>query len=451
MSRWEVPEMNRIDVPAYIVNTALKQGATDVAAELSEQDRKMIRFSNNEITVSKSYQEAVVNIFVMVKNHRAVIKTPLSSMSNLRKATLNLVNKAKETPPADVYAQLPKGPFQYDPKLLALRKVSFNPDKLVGHVDSAISGALEEGAKKVAGTLIAARVKTTLASSGQVFATQEKSGLELSVRAFCSDIASGHAVSICNDEEQFKPNEIGRMAGKTAKAALNPKQGMPGKFTALLGPLVFADLVSQVGIRSSAYEVEIGRSFLADKIDQYVACRQFSLIDDPTDVNSYGMKAFDDEGVPTRRNIIIEKGILKTYLHNSLTAKKHGVETTGNAGLLHPNPWNLVVEPGERSFEHLIAGIDDGIYVTNDWYLRYQNYKAGDFSTIPRDGMFQIRKGKVQASIRELRISDNMIRIMQNIRELSQFRTWVKWWEVDIPTLTPYAVVEDLNFTKSGM
>jgi PmbA protein len=451
MSRWEEHEMNRIDVPTYIVDTALKQGATDVAAELREQDQKMIRFSNNEITVSKSYREAVISIFVMVKNHRTVTKTPLSSMPNLRKAAMNLVNKAKKMPPADVYAPLPKGPFQYNPKLLASTKASFSPDKLVGHVDDAISGALKEGAIKVAGTLIATKVKTALVTSGQVHARHEKSGLELSVRAFCSDIASGHAVSICNDEEQLKPNETGRTAGKTAKAALNPVQGMPGKFTALLGPLVFADLVSQVGIRSSAYEVEIGRSFLADKIGQQVACSQFSLVDDPTDVNSFGMKAFDDEGVPTRRNIIIEKGILKTYLHNSLTAKKHGVETTGNAGLLHPNPWNLVVEPGGRSFEHLIAGIDDGIYVTNDWYLRYQNYKIGDFSTIPRDGMFQIRKGEVQASIRELRISDNMIRIMQNIRELSQSRTWIKWWEVNIPTLTPYAVVEDLNFTKSGM
>jgi PmbA protein len=443
--------MDRNNVPEYIVDTALKQGATDVVARLNEQDQKMIRFSNNEVTVSKSYQEAVVNIFVLVKNHRAAANIPLSSTSELKKTAINLVGKTKTTPPADVYAPLPKGPFQYDPKLLASSEASFSQDKLVKHVGDAINGALEEGAKKVAGTLIATKAKITLATSGQVHAKQEKSGLELSVRAFCSEVASGHAVSVCMDEEQFQPDETGRTAGRTAKAALNPTQGTPGRFTALLGPLVFADLVSQVGIRSSAHEVEIGRSFLVDKIGQQVACSRLSLADDPADVASYGMKAFDDEGVPTRRNIIIEKGVLKTYLHNSITAKKIGVETTGNAGLLHPTPWNLVVEPGDNSFEHLMAGIDDGMYVTNDWYLRYQNYRTGDFSTIPRDGMFLIRNGEIQASIRDLRISDNMVRIMQNLRELSRPRTWIKWWEVNIPTLTPYAVVEDLNFTKSGM
>jgi len=83
--------------------------------------------------------------------------------------------------------------------------------------------------------------------------------------------------------------------------------------------------------------------------------------------------------------------------------------------------------------------------------LRYQNYRTGDFSTIPRDGMFLIRNGTISSSIRELRISDNMLRILKNIKEIGRTRIWVKWWEVDIPTLAPYVVVEDLNFTKSTM
>jgi len=65
--------------------------------------------------------------------------------------------------------------------------------------------------------------------------------------------------------------------------------------------------------------------------------------------------------------------------------------------------------------------------------------------------MFRIKHGQIENPIRELRISDNMLRIFKNIRNLSKGRYWIKWWEVDIPTLTPYAVVEDLNFTKSTM
>jgi len=443
--------LRKEEVPVYVVNLALKLGATDASANIIEDDRTMIRFSNNEITISKASKEVLLGLFVMIEKHRATTTVPLSSLPNIKKAAKNLVRAAQTTPPADVYAPLPSGPFQYDPKLLGASKLPLSPDKLTGYVRDAVDGALEEGAEKVAGTLVATKTRSTLATSGQVSVTQEKSGLEMSIRAFTSDIASGHSVSVSSGQEEFSPSQAGREAGRIAKAASEPEQGRPGKFTALLGPLVFADLVSQVGRLSSAFQVLVGRSFLADKLGSEVSCAKFTLVDDPTDEGSYGARAFDDEGVPTRRNAIIDRGVLKTYLHNSATAKRFGVETTANAGLIMPHPWNLTVVAGDRSFGQLLAEIDEGIYVTNDWYLRYQNYRTGDFSTIPRDGMFLIRNGEIKTSIRELRISDNMLRIFRSITGLSDSRQWVKWWEVAVPTLTPYAVVEDMIFTKSGM
>jgi len=443
--------MHEDEVSSYVVDLALKKGATDVVAKLHDKQHVMIRFSNNEVTVSKFYSESLLSIFLMIKKHRAATTVPLSSTRNLEKTVKNLVKIAKITPPCELYAPLPEGPFNYDPKLLETPKISLQPERLICHVERAINGALEEGAGKTAGTLNATKEKLTLTTSGNVYASQETSSLEISIRAFTSDVSSGHFVSISRDEKQFNPTEAGRTAGRIAKAASNPKSGKPGRFNALLGPLVFADLISQVGIVSSAFLVDTGRSFLADKIGSEVACSELNLIDDPTITDSYGARAFDDEGVPTRRNIIIERGILKSYLHNSATAKKFEVETTGNAGLIYPHPWNLIVEPGEKSFEEILSEIDEGIYVTNDWYLRYQNYRTGDFSTIPRDGMFLIKNGTLSSSIRDLRISDNMLRVLKNIQEISRTRTWVKWWEVDIPTLAPYVLVEDLNFTKSTM
>jgi len=438
-------------VPIRIVKSGLDQGATDVVAKLIEYDRTMIRFSNNEITVSKNYREAIVDVFLMIKKQRAGSTIPLAPIRTLGSEVKRLIEMAKITPPADVYAPLPEGPFSYDPSIQVSPKISTGPDRLVGYVEKAIDGAHEMGAKKVAGSLTASKAKVDLATSGKVSALQEKASLEISVRAFASDVASGHFVSVAEEEDDFRPGEAGRMAGEIANSSLNPSVGEAGTYTALLGPLVFADLVNQVGSLSSAFLVDAGRSFLIDKIGAEVASDRFTLTDDPTFEGTYGARAFDDEGVPARRNSIVDKGVLRTYLHNSTTARKFDAETTGNAGLINPHPWNLVVEPGDGTFEELIAEIDDGIYVTNDWYLRYQNYQTGDFSTIPRDGMFRIKHGRIENPVRELRISDNMLRIFKNIRNLSKGRYWIKWWEVDVPTLTPYAVVEDLNFTKSTM
>ena len=443
--------MRREDIPNYIVDLGVRNGATDVVASVTEIDRTMIRFSNNEITISKSYRETEIGIFIMIERQRAGSTFGMMPARRIEEAVKRLIKVAKMSPPADVYAPLPKGPFSYDQRLLEHGVVPTSPRRLTGYVEEAISGAVEAGAEKVAGSLMAVRSRMILATSGEVSGIQERANLEISVRAFTSDVSSGHFVSIASDEGDFHPAEAGRIAGEIAKNALNPAPGEPGRYTALLGPLVFADLASQVGILSSAFLVDSGQSFLIDKVGCEVASENFTLVDDPTLVGSYGVRAFDDEGVPTRRNVIVEDGVLKTYLHNSTTAKKFGAETTGNAGLIVPHPWSLLIEPGDKSFEDLLSEIDYGIYVTNDWYLRYQNYRTGDFSTIPRDGMFLIKDGGIEKPIRELRISDNMLRIFRSIRDLSKTRYWIKWWEVEVPTLTPYAVIEDLNFTKSTL
>lgn len=439
----------RVDeIPLHIVELARKSGATDVAAKLVESSRVMLRFSNNEITVSKVFDESALEIFVMVERHRAATTISTLSARNISKVIKRLIKAANMLPPADVYAPLPKGPFTYNPSLLKAPEIPLDPDTPTGYVESAIKGALERGAARVAGTLNAYRVRITLATSGEVYASQEGAGLEISVRAFLSEVATGHAVSVAGRPEDFNPEEAGRIAGEIAKAAEDPRPGEPGKYMALLGPMIFADFVNQAGILSSAFLVDAGQSFLVDKIGEKVASERFTLVDDPTLSGSIGARAFDDEGAPTRRNVIIDGGVLRTYLHNSITAKKFGVETTGNAGIIVPRPWNLIVEPGSKSFEDLISEVDDGIYVTNDWYLRYQNYRTGDFSTLPRDGMFRVKRGEMISSIRGLRISDNMLRILQNILGLSRSRTWVRWWEVEVPTLTPHALIGEMNFTK---
>ncbi|MEM2272731.1 MAG: TldD/PmbA family protein [Candidatus Bathyarchaeia archaeon] len=436
------------EIPSYIVDLGRKYGATDIAAKLVEDQRIMIRFSNNEVTISKIFHNTTVDVFVMVERHRAATTISTLSTKNIEKNVRVLVKTAKMTPPADIYVPLPKGPFTYDPRLLKAPEIPLDPETLFSYVERAVNSALEGGAKRAAGTLSAFKSKVLIATSGEVYASQERAGLELSIRAFVSEIATGHALSIAGNPEDFNPGEAGRVAGEIAKAADNPVPGEPGKYMALLGPMIFADIINQVGILSSAFLVDAGQSFLVDKIGEKVSSEKFTLIDDPTLVGSIGARAFDDEGVPTKRKAIIENGVLKTYLHNSITAKKFGVETTGNAGIIVPVPWSLVVEPGSKSFEELLSQIDDGIYVTNDWYLRYQNYRTGDFSTLPRDGMFRVRHGEIVSSLRELRISDNMLRILRNIADLSRSRTWVKWWEVEIPSMVPYALVNELNFTK---
>ena len=89
-----------------------------------------------------------------------------------------------------------------------------------------------------------------------------------------------------------------------------------------------------------------------------------------------------------------------------------------------------------------------GIYITNVWYTRSQNMMTGDFSTIPRDGIFYIEDGKIKHPIKNIRISENMQHILQNINTIANDSKQVKGWEVEDPVVTPSVLVKGLNISR---
>jgi len=154
-----------------------------------------------------------------------------------------------------------------------------------------------------------------------------------------------------------------------------------------------------------------------------------------------------------QRTEIIKDGILQTYLHNTSSAKKYKTKTTANAGLIAPYPINIILQQGNQNKEEIIKEMKSGIYITNVWYTRFQNYMSGDFSTIPRDGIFLIQNGNIVKSIKDIRISDNLQRILENVINISNKPEWIIWWGLDfqIPIFTPYVLVKDVNITQSTM
>jgi len=190
-------------------------------------------------------------------------------------------------------------------------------------------------------------------------------------------------------------------------------------------------------------------SIFVDKVGKRVASDIVTLRDMPA-AYSISNRVFDDEGVPTRENVIIERGQLKTYLHNTSTAKIFKTGTTGNAGIVSPVPWNLELDSGDMKSEEMLKEVRHGLYLNNTWYTRFQNYKTGDFSTIPRDGIFQIENGEVTKPLKNIRLSDNALRMLNNITAISSERQHVHWWaEADPPSLSPYVLMKDVQITTS--
>jgi PmbA protein len=159
---------------------------------------------------------------------------------------------------------------------------------------------------------------------------------------------------------------------------------------------------------------------------------------------------FDWEGVPTQQTQIISGGILASYLHNLTTAKRFNTASTGNAGWVVPEPTNLVIAPGTIKTKDMFREINRGIYLTSNWYTRYQNYREGSFSSVARDAAFLIKEGEIKSSLKGIRISDTLPALLNHICLLSKERYWIKWWDAEVPVLAPYMLVRDLGITGSG-
>ncbi len=434
------------DVASRIVARATKLGCQDAISDVVRNRSYQIRFARNEPVISNRWRETTAWVFLVHKNR--VLLSDIKDLSKADDAVDRLVKIAQTSQENPEYAGIAEGPFAYartrpDPKILAL-------DDGGDHVDAAVQGALEEGAKECAGSFWRYEETHRLVSSNGVEADDHRASLYLSIRALVSLESSGHGIACATKLSRFDPAKAGHKAGRIAALAKKPKGGTPGRYTIIFDPLIFGSVADQVGGRLGAWAVLAGLSPFGKKVGKRVASEPLTLYDDGSG-DSLGRKRFDAEGVPPKRNALIQKGVLKTYLHNTSTAKKFKTKTTGNAGLVSPEPHALYVKPGDWSRDEIFSEVKDGLWLTNTWYTRYQSYVTGDFSTIPRDGIFRIRKGEVVGALKDIRVTDNILRLLKNIVALSDRTEQMMWWgEVSVPNFVPYALIKDVGITKSA-
>jgi len=443
--------MDLREVSALIVKGGVALGADEVAALTAHGTSRQVRFANNEITVTQTWDE--VEAAMLVKKDRRVLTASITDVSRegIEKALRDLLAMTRVVRPHGSYAPLPEGPFRYRtiPGLYD-DGIAELGERATDYVEAAINAALESGGERAAGTLLAVDSDSCLATSRGVEGARRKTAVNMVVRCLADGEASGMGVACGTTLRGFDPEEAGREAGRLAGMSRSPVSARPGRYEVVLGRPASAVIFDVVAGMASAFHVDSGESCLAERLGERVASEELSLWDDPGAPGGLGSTPFDDEGRPTRRTEIIQEGTLRSYLHNSLTAEKHGTESTANAGWIAPHAWNLVVAGGRLTDEELMEGVREGLYVNNVTYLRFQDYRRGDFSAIARDGVFRIENGEITRAVRGLRLSDNVLRMLRNTTGLSKEVVQVShWWmEWGTPSVkTPLIRVRGTGFT----
>jgi PmbA protein len=435
------------DILDWVQQKAQKLGAESFDAIATEVTEGQARFSNNSLTIVNNVRASSVSVYLTKGKKRVfgVISSPK------REVVENLIERlysSMMTGVADTqFAPLPAGPFDYTRNNDIEQSVEdFNH---AYYAQMCIDSALSAGASRVAGSLVSQHTLVSLRTSTGVEAQDERTGFTLNVRAFTDRDASGHGLAVATRLKDFDVESAGRVAGERAARSRSPKQVEQGTYSVIFGRTVFSNLVEIVGDSASAYNIDSGLSFLPERLSESVASESFTLIDHGQVEGGVDSRSFDDEGIPTGHTRIIDRGLLVSHLHNSTTAAKWNTRTTGNAGLIQPRAWNLEVLVGDSSIDEMIRETKRGVYVTNNWYTRFQSYKTGDYSTLPRDYAFYIEGGELKYPVTGFRISDSIPRQLRSIRLIGRERSWVKWWEVRTPTLCPDVLIDGVTLTRA--
>jgi PmbA protein len=443
-------EISAEELSRYILAKLKKEGADDVVISSGSKSSLMIKFSNNLVNTTKTVDLSTVGIFMAMDK-----KLVSTNLIDLRKSTADttirkLMSFAKSAEKNKDYHGIAEGKFKYkdteggyDPKLEKLGENS------VDIVKDALSLSAKEGAKRSSGVLETDTTSSYLLTSNGLESNEKGTRIYFSIRSFTDKDASGHMVSVSRNMNDFDWKYPVKKAAEIAVSSRKPQGIEPGKYDVIFDFLPYANVLNTVGSASSIFSVETGLSFLAGQMGKKVGSNNITFTDDATLKNGFFSTNCDAEGVPTQKNTIIDKGILKTYLHNTSTAKRYGTKTTANAGITSPSAFNLSLEAGNLNKDEMITSIKRGLYITNVWYTRFQNYATGDFSTIPRDGAFLIENGKIIHPVKDIRVSDNVLNILRSTEALTKERRQIFGWEVDVPTITPMALARNINITRS--
>ncbi|QLY40411.1 TldD/PmbA family protein [Hujiaoplasma nucleasis] len=229
-----------------------------------------------------------------------------------------------------------------------------------------------------------------------------------------TDQRVGFDVLISNDFNDFDIKKIAKEIADDALAALGAKPVPSDQYEIVFSNSALATLFSAFQNVFSADAVQKNMSLLKDKLNEKIGSELVTIVDDPFMKKSSRSRSFDDEGVATSYKALIKEGVLNTYLHNLVTAKKDNVKSTGNGFGGSVSAVNLKMESGNSTIDEMISSMKEGIYITDVQGAHAgANAVSGDFSLQAMG--YYVKNGKKERPVALITVAGNFIDMLKDI------------------------------------
>jgi PmbA protein len=455
--------LNIDDVCLFAVRKAEENGAQEAEAYAVSNKEVEVFIENNDLKQSKSDKTGAVGIRVFINKALGFSSVNTFQRKYVEQAVVKAIKLAKISP-ADKFNSMPdtsnisnsESSTSYADGIERLEGIydkkaeSVSPSVVINMaaelLDSAIS--FDKRVSVDSGNFASSVIAHVLLNSNGVSAKEMITLFNWSIMGMAVD---GSETS--NFDFQFGGthyvNRINvaltaRDFAQTVVNSLRPQKVDSFKGQALLNPSAINEMIQEViaySINSQIVQKE--SSQFGGKIGESVSSEMLTLEDDATNIDGLAASSFDREGIAHRRNVIIEKGILNTYIYNTYTSNKDDKYTTGNAGgsAKHPpsvSTTNMIVKAGASELQQLINGINQGVIINR--FSGNVNPVNGDFSGVVKGGQY-IKNGEIQYPVKELMVAGNVFDALKNIIGVS------KETKIMSDAILPYIVFDNISFT----
>jgi PmbA protein len=424
------------DVVAFAIERARAAGAFQVEVALSSGEAFETRVRGREIDFVKQSREQSLGVRVYCGGRgglsSAAARTSDLAREVVARTAADAVALARATVP-DACAGLPDAGFAADVPDLHLFEPRDRPFEPSARIEAA--RAMETAAHAVDPRIGDSEGSQSSSGYGEIaygnsagflgeYASARHSLVAESLARTDSGMQRDAWYSMARSWGALEPAaSVGRRAAERALRRLGAKRVPTCEVPVIFDPVTAPSLLRQLAGCASGYAIYRGASFLAGKLGQTVASASVTIVDDARLRGGLGSRPFDGEGLPTRRNVLVERGRLQTYLLDTYSARKLGLRSTASAvrggGASAANLW---LEPGTKTPEEIIASTPRGLYVTE---LIGQGFNpvTGDYSR-GASGLW-IENGELAFPVEEITIASNFAQMLRDVDAIGNDLLWL--------------------------
>jgi len=417
-------------------------GADETEAYLVSNRVLTVRLVNNAVFEAKGVHDIGVGLRVLKKGGLGFSSTADFSPKSLKKAVQAALDasKARKLPFKYSFpkpAKQPKVSGVYDTKLTKLPG-----DKAVELAYDMVEESMAQSRKVAdnAGVLNVVEFHSTVMNSHGLIAKDDGTFFEASLTATAKEgtkSSEGSEATAGRSLKDLKPKEIGKKAAEMAVDGLKAKPLKEGTYQVILDPEPAVSITGYVSWLVSPMIAKLYYPLFLGKLGKPVGSKQLTLVDDPLMPSGVGSAPVDEEGLPSRKVTIMDKGVLKNFVYDtfySAMEKKRNTSSGLRASMAVgvstfpgknynaepvPMPRNPHLVPGDWKRDEIIEDTKDGLLVKRFHYTRLTNPTRGDFTSVLRMGLYRVEKGHVAGAIQKSRIIDNLLDILKNVDAVS--------------------------------